>query len=117
MDNIQQQLDSNFLAQKRLEFLKQCQSRNKYSKLRQTENNADRKDFPYLNRLPEELAERPKILLQPFGRSGSLFLHSLIDNHPQIATLPNVIFMDFFIAKIGVFCDRTTSKKIGNKYL
>ena len=99
MDNIQQQLDSNFLAPKRLEFLKQCQSRNKYSKLRQTENNADRKDFPYLNRLPEELAERPKILLQPFGRTGSLFLHSLIDNHPQIATLPNVIFMDFFYSK------------------
>lgn len=63
-----------------------------------SENNVDlkRKFFPYISRSKDEIAERPKILLQPLGRAGSVFLHSLIDNHPQISTLPLFIFLYFF---------------------
>jgi tetratricopeptide (TPR) repeat protein len=38
----------------------------------------------------------PVIALLPFGRSGSLFLHSLFDGHPDIATLPGVYFKGWF---------------------
>jgi len=38
--------------------------------------------------------------LLPFGRSGSLFLHSLLDGHPDIATLPGVYFKGWF----GINC-------------
>ena len=38
----------------------------------------------------------PVVALVPFGRSGSLFLHSLIDGHPEIATLPGVYFKGWF---------------------
>ena len=31
-----------------------------------------------------------------FGRSGSLFLHSLLDGHPQISTLPGYFFKGWF---------------------
>lgn len=34
--------------------------------------------------------------LMPLGRSGSLFLHSLIDGHPQIRTLPGFFFKGWF---------------------
>jgi len=36
------------------------------------------------------------VALLPLGRSGSLFLHSLIDNHPEISTLPGVYFKGYF---------------------
>lgn len=35
-------------------------------------------------------------LLFNFGRSGTGFLHSLVDGHPQVATLPGIYFKDFF---------------------
>ena len=31
-----------------------------------------------------------------FGRSGSGMLHSLIDNHPEVSTLPSIYFSEFF---------------------
>ena len=31
-----------------------------------------------------------------FGRSGTGLLHSLIDNHPEVSTLPSVYFNEFF---------------------
>ena len=34
-----------------------------------------------------------------FGRSGSLFLHSLFDGHPQISTLPGYFFKGWFNEK------------------
>ena len=34
--------------------------------------------------------------LLPFGRSGSLFFHSLFDGHPGLATLPGVYFKGWF---------------------
>ena len=36
------------------------------------------------------------ICLLAFGRSGSLFLHSLLDGHPQISTLPGYFFKGWF---------------------
>ena len=65
----------------------------------QAENNTEvkRKKFPFISRSKNEICERPKILLQPIGgRSGSIFLHSLIDNHTQISTLPLFITHAFF---------------------
>jgi len=41
--------------------------------------------------LPEKM-----IALLHFGRSGTGLLHSLIDNHPQISTLPSVYFSQYF---------------------
>ena len=41
-------------------------------------------------------ASTPITALLPFGRSGSLFLHSLLDGHPEIATLPGVYFKGWF---------------------
>lgn len=38
-------------------------------------------------------------LLLPVGRSGSLFLHSLFDGHPQLLTLPGIYFKGFFGAE------------------
>jgi tetratricopeptide (TPR) repeat protein len=32
----------------------------------------------------------------PYGRSGSLFFHALVDSHPQISTLPGVYFKGWF---------------------
>jgi tetratricopeptide (TPR) repeat protein len=34
--------------------------------------------------------------LLPFGRSGSLFLHSLFDGHPEIATVPGIYLKGWF---------------------
>ena len=39
------------------------------------------------------------ITLLGFGRSGSLFLHSLLDGHPQISTLPGYFFKGWFSEK------------------
>ncbi|MDP7010304.1 MAG: tetratricopeptide repeat protein [Verrucomicrobiota bacterium] len=36
------------------------------------------------------------VALLPFGRSGSLFLHSLLDNHPEVSTLPGVYLRGYF---------------------
>jgi tetratricopeptide (TPR) repeat protein len=38
------------------------------------------------------------IALTFFGRSGTLLLHSLIDNHPEISTLPSIYFRDYYNA-------------------
>jgi tetratricopeptide (TPR) repeat protein len=38
---------------------------------------------------------RSAVLLN-FGRSGTGFLHSLIDGHPQVATMPGIYMKDFF---------------------
>lgn len=36
------------------------------------------------------------IALIPFGRSGTGLMHSLIDGHPDVATLPSIYFSEFF---------------------
>ena len=44
------------------------------------------------------------IALLPFGRSGTGLLHSLIDNHSEVSTLPSIYFSQFF--------DKSTWEKI-----
>ena len=39
------------------------------------------------------------VALYGFGRSGSLFLHSLFDGHPDISTLPGYFFKGWFNEK------------------
>ena len=43
-----------------------------------------------------DVATPPITALFPFGRSGSLFFHSLFDGHPEIATLPGCYFQGWF---------------------
>ena len=49
--------------------------------------------------LPEKI-----IALVHFGRSGTGLLHSLIDGHPEISSLPSIYFSQYF--------DLTTWEKI-----
>jgi tetratricopeptide (TPR) repeat protein len=59
-----------------------------------------------LNPSPTHQNKKPGLIsdnmigLIPFGRSGSLLLHSLIDNHPEISTLPNVYFSEYYNADV-----------------
>ena len=46
-----------------------------------------------------ETSNRNIVALLTFGRSGSMFLHSLFDGHPEIATIPGFPFMYFFNEK------------------
>ncbi|MDA7683925.1 tetratricopeptide repeat protein, partial [bacterium] len=76
---------------------------------------------------PEEI-----IALVHFGRSGTGLLHSLIDGHPQVSTLPSIYFseffdphswqemaakgwdglVDYFVAKYEVFFDASVKKGV-----
>ena len=40
------------------------------------------------------------VILLPFGRSGTGLLHSLIDGHPEISTLPSIYLRGFFNAGV-----------------
>jgi tetratricopeptide (TPR) repeat protein len=40
------------------------------------------------------------IALFHFGRSGTGLLHSLIDNHPEISTLPSIYFSEYYNADV-----------------
>jgi tetratricopeptide (TPR) repeat protein len=40
------------------------------------------------------------IALIHFGRSGTGLLHSLIDNHPEISTLPSIYFSEYYNADV-----------------
>jgi tetratricopeptide (TPR) repeat protein len=40
------------------------------------------------------------IALIHFGRSGTGLLHSLIDNHPKISTLPSIYFSEYYNAEV-----------------
>ena len=45
-------------------------------------------------------APKKMITLLSFGRSGTGLIHSLIDNHPEISTLPSIYFSQFFNATL-----------------
>ena len=56
-------------------------------------------DNPKFNNNAKQIEpESPKkiIALTHFGRSGTGLLHSLIDHHPEISTLPSIYFSEFF---------------------
>ena len=46
--------------------------------------------------LSEDGSERRMVALFHFGRSGSGYLHSLLDDHPSVSTLPGVYMSGFF---------------------
>ena len=48
---------------------------------------------------PPQLPDKLVALLH-FGRSGTGFLHSLIDGHPEISTLPSIYLRGFFNAGV-----------------
>ena len=35
-----------------------------------------------------------------FSRSGTLYLHSLLDNHPEIITIPGVVNFNFLFREL-----------------
>jgi tetratricopeptide (TPR) repeat protein len=45
--------------------------------------------------IPEQV-----VALMHFGRSGTGLFHSLIDNHPEISTLPSIYFSEFYSVTI-----------------
>ena len=52
-----------------------------------------------LNQVTEVIKDQDTkdiVALMSFGRSGSLFLHSLLDGHPSISTLPGYYFKGWF---------------------
>jgi tetratricopeptide (TPR) repeat protein len=51
------------------------------------------------NKKPELISDN-MIALIHFGRSGTGLLHSLIDNHPEISTLPSIYFSEYYNADI-----------------
>ena len=56
-----------------------------------------------------ETEEHPKTdnvsvtCLLPIGRAASIFLHSLVDGHPEISTTPGVYLQGWFGQSVGVF--------------
>ena len=46
------------------------------------------------------------ISLVHFGRSGSGFLHALIDNHPDVVTLPSIYFSEYFDRRTWEYISR-----------
>jgi hypothetical protein len=36
------------------------------------------------------------VALVHFGRSGTGLMHSLIDGHPEVSTLPSIYFSEYF---------------------
>jgi hypothetical protein len=73
--------------------------------LSSTDNTFVKNPKMYSNELIKEPTPPKKITaLVHFGRSGTGLLHSLIDGHPEISTLPSIYFSEFF--------DHFTWKKI-----
>jgi tetratricopeptide (TPR) repeat protein len=45
---------------------------------------------------PQAIGPGNTVALVHFGRSGTGLLHSLIDGHPEVSTLPSIYFSEFF---------------------
>jgi len=46
--------------------------------------------------LPKTIGPDNTVALVHFGRSGTGLLHSLIDGHPEVSTMPSIYFSEFF---------------------
>jgi tetratricopeptide (TPR) repeat protein len=46
--------------------------------------------------LPQIIRPNKTVVLVHFGRSGTGLLHSLIDGHPGVSTMPSIYFSEFF---------------------
>jgi len=62
-----------------------------------TDEEIDIIGFDHIPTGPLQLPDNLVALLN-FGRSGTGLLHSLLDNHPEISTLPGMFLRDFFDA-------------------
>jgi Tfp pilus assembly protein PilF len=51
------------------------------------------------NKKPVLISDNMTALIH-FGRSGTGLLHSLIDNHPEISTLPSIYFSEYYNAEV-----------------
>ena len=68
-----------------------------FDKLSSLNNNIIKNPKLPTSELNEELTQPKKITaLVHFGRSGTGLLHSLIDGHPEVSTLPSIYFSEFF---------------------
>ena len=67
-------------------------------------NSIDNLNFKNSESLPKPLVTESITALVHFGRSGTGLLHSLIDGHPEVSTLPSIYLSEFF--------DYSTWKKI-----
>jgi tetratricopeptide (TPR) repeat protein len=61
-------------------------------------------NFKVIESIPKPLITEKITALVHFGRSGTGLLHSLIDGHPEVSTLPSIYLSEFF--------DHSTWKKI-----
>ena len=64
----------------------------------------------------EHLSPRRMVALLHFGRSGSGYLHSLLDDHPNISTLPGVYMSGFFGREVWERISRKGFQKIPERF-
>ena len=74
---------------------------------------------PILANSFKKKVELPKkvIALLHFGRSGSGLLHSLIDSHSEISTLPSIYFSQFFDRSIWKILNEKGFKRIVDRFI
>jgi len=58
---------------------------------------------------------RQIVALLHFGRSGSGYLHSLLDNHPNVSTMPGIYLSGFFGRKVWQYLTRKNFKKVPSR--
>ena len=64
----------------------------------------------------EHLSPRKMVALLHFGRSGSGYLHSLLDDHPNISTLPGVYMSGFFGREVWERISRKGFQEIPERF-
>jgi len=62
----------------------------------ETAFNYFKKGYGFNGLSQREDADQKLVALRHFGRSGSMFFHSLFDGHPEVATIPGVYFKGWF---------------------
>ena len=104
LKSLQESENENFPREKQifLQNLKQEIQQNILLEVKkQNENiNSNSHNFPENIQTVLQRLEKNITALISLRRVGSIFLHSLIDFHPQISTLPSVYFKGFFAADL-----------------
>ncbi len=74
--------------------------------------------FPYLKPLKNEVEEckKPVTTLFMIGRSGSTFLHTLLDGYPQISTYPMYAFKFLFNPALNIWNKLLADTKQSNNW-
>ena len=71
-------------------------SRKLNSNLKLKIKNIDNPSYHYESDYANNFLSPDIVVLNFFGRSGTGLLHSLIDGHPEVSTLPSIYFNQFF---------------------